>query len=478
MEEQHYDYGMIGLGTMGRNLVYNMCDHGYTVAGFDKDLSKVETLEQGKGNYQIYGARKVKDFMDALKKPREILLLVPAGSAVDSVIDELKPWMSGDDLVMDCGNSHYTDTNLRIKKLAEENIHFMGIGISGGESGARYGPSIMPGGSKTAYERVAPMLEAISAKVKGEPCVTFLGPGSAGHYVKMVHNGIEYALMQLIAESYQILKQGAGMNNDQLHSIFFKWDEGPLQSYLISITADIFKQQDDLTGNYLVDMILDSAHQKGTGAWTTEDAMALQVPVPVIDVAVSMRNISALKEERQAAQKQLQGPDVKIAGDRKELVDSLEHALYFSVITVFAQGMALLHHASDVYKYDLKLEDIAGVWREGCIIRASVLNDIRTVFAARPALSNLMLSEVFMETLVGLQEHTRRIVQTGVGSGIPLPALMASLTYYDSYRSGWLPDNLLQAQRDYFGAHTYERTDREGVFHTQWNQKQDESWKH
>lgn len=472
MVKKLYDYGMIGLGTMGRNLVYNMCDHGYTVAGYDKDLSKVETLEQEKGNYDLCGSQSINEFIDALKKPRVILLLVPAGSIVDSVISKIKPWMSKDDMIIDCGNSHYTDTNLRIKKLEKEKIHFMGVGISGGEFGARNGPSIMPGGSKKAYARVTPLFQAISAKANGEPCVAYLGPDSAGHYVKMVHNGIEYAFMQLIAESYQLLKQAAGMSNDEMHDIFLKWNNGLLKSYLVSITADIFKQKDNLSENRLVDMILDSAHQKGTGAWTTEDAMALQVPVTVIDVAVSMRNISILKEERLVAQKQLHGPDNKLKIDKKELVDSLEHALYFSIITVFAQGMALLKSASDAYHYDLKLEDIAGIWRAGCIIRASVLDDIMAAVIEQPLLSNLMLSGVFKEKLAVLQKNARKIVKTGIDTGIPLPAFSASLSYYDSYRSGWLPDNLLQAQRDYFGAHTYERTDRKGTFHTDWYQKQ------
>jgi 6-phosphogluconate dehydrogenase len=472
MRKKLYDYGMIGLGTMGRNLVYNICDHGYTVAGFDKDLSKVETLEQDKGNYDLCGTHSIKEFTDVLKKPRVILLLVPAGSIVDSVINKLKPGMSKDDLIIDCGNSHYTDTNLRIKKLEKEKIHFMGVGISGGEFGARNGPSIMPGGSKKAYARVAPLFQAISAKANGEPCIAYLGPGSAGHYVKMVHNGIEYAFMQLIAESYQLLKQAAGMSNDELHDIFLKWNNGSLKSYLVSITADIFKQKDNLTENCLIDMILDSAHQKGTGAWTTEDAMALQVPVPVIDVAVSMRNISILKEERMVAQKQLHGPAIQIVIDKQELVDSLENALYFSIITVFSQGMALLHNASDAYHYDLNLEDIARIWREGCIIRASVLDDIMAAVTEQPILSNLMLSGVFKEKLAGLQENARKVIQTSINAGIPLPAFNASLSYYDSYRSGWLPDNLLQAQRDYFGAHTYERTDRKGTFHTDWHQKQ------
>ena len=470
MEEQGYDYGMIGLGTMGRNLVYNMCDQGYSVAGYDKDTSMIETLEQYKGNFKILGSRNLKELTDVLKKPRVLILLVPAGPIVDAIIETLKPLLSQDDLVIDCGNSHFMDTNLRIEKLAKENINFMGIGVSGGEYGARNGPSIMPGGSIAMYARVEPMLEAISAKANGEPCVTYLGTGSAGHYVKMVHNGIEYALMELIAEAYHLLKQGAGMTNNQLQTIFSKWNEGSLQSFLISITAEIFKKKDDLTGNDLVDMILDTAHQKGTGAWTTEDAMALQVPVPVIDISVSMRTISVLRTERQAAEKALSGPERKINYTNEELVDALEHALNFAIITVFAQGMELLHYASNVYMYNLKLENIAALWREGCIIRSSVLDDIRSAFAMQPTLPNLMLSGVFKERLAGLQENARQIARIGLDTGIPLPAFMASVAYYDSYRSGWLPGNLLQAQRDYFGAHTYERIDREGIFHTQWDQ--------
>jgi 6-phosphogluconate dehydrogenase len=470
MEEQHYDYGMIGLGTMGRNLVYNMCDHGYSVAGFDKDISKVDTLEKEKGNYKIQGARTTEEFVNVLKQPRVIMLLVPAGPIVDSVVDELKPLLSKDDLIIDCGNSHFTDTNRRLETLAKENIHFMGVGISGGESGARYGPSIMPGGSKEAYQRIAPMLEAVSAKVKGESCVTFLGNGSAGHYVKMVHNGIEYALMQLISEAYHLLKVDAGMNNDELHTIFSKWDKGMLQSFLISITADIFLQQDDLTTNRLIDMILDSAKQNGTGAWTSQDSMSLLVPIPAIDTAVSVRDLSALKGERKAAHQQLQGPDAKFNGDKKELLDALERALYFSMITTYAQGMALLHQASITYKYELKLQDIASIWRGGCIIRAALLDDIRSAFVAQPTLSNLILNEVFAKKLNTVQKDARQILRTGIETAIPMPAFMSSLSYYDSYCAGWLPANLIQAQRDYFGAHTYERTDRKGIFHTHWNQ--------
>lgn len=470
--EQSYDFGMIGLGTMGRNLVYNMCSHGYAVAGYDKDIAMVEELEKGKGNFHLTGARNINQLIDALKTPRIILLLVPAGPIVDAVIQELIPLLSKEDVIMDCGNSHFTDTDRRIFQLAKNNLHFMGVGISGGEYGARNGPSIMPGGSLEIYEKVAPMLKAVAAKASGEPCVTYLGNGSAGHYVKMVHNGIEYALMELIAETYQLMKQGAGMTNKELHDVYFKWNEGTLHSFLISITADIFTKKDEHTANDLVDMILDSTGQKGTGAWTTEDAMALEVPVPVIDISVTMRNLSALKKERLEAEKLLQGPKKEINMDKNQVVDILADALDFAIVTVFAQGMELLQKASTVYKYDLNLENIAAIWRDGCIIRASVLEELRTALVTQPDLSNLMLSQVFKERLTGLQDKIRQAACMGINAGIPIPAFTASLNYYDSYRSGWLPGNLLQAQRDYFGAHTYERTDQQGIFHTQWNQKE------
>jgi 6-phosphogluconate dehydrogenase len=471
MKEQKFDYGMIGLGTMGRNLVYNMSDHGYTVIGFDKNNSQVETLKKEAGNDKVSATSNLDEFLKALKTPKVIMMLVPAGKIVDEVINELKPFLSEDDLLMDCGNSHFTDTNKRNAQLEESAIHFMGVGISGGELGARHGPSIMPGGPKKVYERVAKMLEAVSAKVNKEPCVTWLGPGSAGHYVKMVHNGIEYGLMQLISEVYHLLKQCAGMNNDELHTVFLKWNEGELQSYLIEITADIFTQKDELTDSRIIDKILDSAKQNGTGTWTSEDAMSLQVPIPVIDIAVSMRDLSAYKKERQAVQKNMQGPETKFTGDKKELVKWVEQALYFSIITVYAQGMALLQSASEKYNYGLKLENIAAIWRGGCIIRASLLEEIRTAFSQQPDLSNLLLSDAFSKKLMQSQTGIRKAVQTAVESGVPVPAMMGALAYFDSYRSGWLPANLIQAQRDDFGAHTYERNDREGIFHTHWNQK-------
>lgn len=315
------------------------------------------------------------------------------------------------------------------------------------------------------------MLKAVSAKANNEPCVTWLGPGSAGHYVKMVHNGIEYGLMQLIAEAYHLLKECAAMSNDELHTVFSKWNEGELQSYLIEITADIFMQKDELTDSRIIDRILDSAKQKGTGAWTSEDAMNLQVPIPVIDIAVSMRDLSAYKNEREVAHQNMGGSEVKFTGDKNDLVKWVEQALYFSIITVYVQGMALLQVASKKYKYDLKLEDIAAIWRGGCIIRAALLEDIRSAFSKQPDLSNLILSVAFSKKLMQSQEGIRKVIQTGVGFGIPVPAMMGALAYFDSYRSGWLPANLIQAQRDDFGAHTYERNDREGIFHTHWNQK-------
>ena len=471
MKEQKFDYGMIGLGTMGRNLVYNMSDHGYTVIGFDKNNSQVETLKKEAGNDKVFATSNLDEFLKALKTPKVIMMLVPAGKIVDEVINELKPFLSENDLLMDCGNSHFTDTNKRNEQLEESAIHFMGVGISGGELGARYGPSIMPGGPRKVYERVAEVLEAVSAKVNKEPCVTWLGPGSAGHYVKMVHNGIEYGLMQLISEVYHLLKECAGMNNDELHTVFSKWNEGELQSYLIEITADIFTQKDDLTDSLVIDKILDSAKQNGTGAWTSEDAMNLQVPIPVIDIAVSMRDLSAYKKEREATHQNIEGPETKFTGDKNELVKQMEQALYFSIITVYAQGMALLQVASKKYKYDLKLENIAAIWRGGCIIRASLLEDIRAAFSKHPDLSNLLLSDAFSKKLMQSQNGIRKVIQTAVESGVPVPAMMGALGYFDSYRSTWLPANLIQAQRDDFGAHTYERNDREGIFHTHWNQK-------
>jgi len=471
MNEQIFDYGMIGLGTMGRNLAFNMNDHGFSVMGYDKNSAQVGLFKKEVDDHTLAATMNLEEFILSLKTPRAIIILVPAGKTVDNVINELKPLLSENDLMMDCGNSHFTDTNNRIEKLAGSTIHFMGIGVSGGESGARYGPSIMPGGPKEIYTRVAPMLEAVSAKVNNEPCVTWLGPGSAGHYVKMVHNGIEYGLMQLIAETYHVLKIVGGLNNDELHLVFSTWNKGILQSFLIEITAAIFLQKDDLSNKSLVDMILDSAKQKGTGGWTSEDAINLQVPIPVIDIAVSMRHMSGLKKERKIAAAKLSGHDAKQTDNKTELVDMLEQALYFAMITVFAQGMALLQAASQKYEYDLQPAHIAKIWRSGCIIRAALLEDILTAFSKKPDLPNLMISKSIAEKLQHSEKGIRYIIRKAVDNGIPVPSMMMALAYYDSYRSEWLPANLLQAQRDFFGAHTYERNDKDGIFHTQWKQQ-------
>ncbi|MGE5316390.1 MAG: NADP-dependent phosphogluconate dehydrogenase [Chloroflexota bacterium] len=472
MENQLFDFGMIGLGTMGRNLVFNMCHHGYSVAGYDKDQSKVTDLQNEKGTYNLSGINDLSQFVQSLKMPRVILMLVPAGPIVDSVIDELRPLISENDLIIDCGNSHFTDTDRRITALSKEHIHFMGIGISGGETGARFGPSIMPGGNKESYERIAAMLSAVAAKVDGDPCVTFIGNGSAGHYVKMVHNGIEYALMQAIAESYQLLKEIAGLGNKELHDVYQKWNKGVLQSYLIEITAAIFSQKDDAgEAGYLIDKILDSAHQKGTGKWMSQNSMDIQVPVPTIDAAVAARDLSALKDERKTISEKLKGPAKEPSATKSEFIDQVEKAICFSMITTFAQGISLLQRASAVYEYNVNPAEVLKIWRGGCIIRAAVLNDLIVAFKNNTGLTNLMLDNQIAYKLMELQKSIRNILTTAIANGIPVPALMASMAYFDGFRTERLPSNLIQAQRDFFGAHTYERTDLNGTFHTQWDQE-------
>jgi 6-phosphogluconate dehydrogenase len=464
------DIGMVGLGVMGRNFALNMADHGFGVAGHDLDPAKVRLLhEEGKG-LDVHGADEAEAFLALLAKPRTIMMLVPAGKPVDSVVNDLLPRLDRGDLLIDGGNSHFTDTDVRAKMLADKGILFMGVGVSGGESGARHGPSLMAGGPEEAWKRVKPIFEACAARVDGDPCVAYLGKGSAGHYVKMVHNGIEYALMELIAETYDFMKRGLDLNDDELAQVYDRWNRGDLKSFLVEIASQIFVRVDERTGKRLVDVILDRAAQLGTGMWTSQDAMQLQVPVPTIDAAVSMRDLSSYKTERIREAKVLHGPDGACAGcDREEMISRLEGSLYFGTIMTFSQGMALLSAALQRYGYGYTLEDVARIWRGGCIIRAAVLEDVREAYRAHPKLPNLLMSPPFMKKAEARQEDLRTVVCAAAQLGIPAPAMMASLAWFDAHRSAWLPANLIQAQRDWFGAHTYERVDDKGTFHTVWS---------
>jgi 6-phosphogluconate dehydrogenase len=469
MTEDRYDLGLIGLGVMGRNFLLNVADHGFAAVGYDLDADKVSTLAgQGGGTHRIMATGELAEFVGVLRRPRAILLLVPAGGAVDQVIGELRPRLESADVIIDGGNSHFTDTDRRATELADSKLHFMGMGVSGGEYGARHGPSIMPGGPTAAYARVEQMLTAAAAKVDDEPCVAHLGPGSAGHYVKMVHNGIEYGLMQLIAESYDVLHRGLGMEVDQLQDTYAGWNEGDLAGYLMEITALIFARKDERTGRPLIDVIEDAARQKGTGKWTSEDAMDLQVPTPTIDAAVMARNLSAQKKERERASETLRGPEPNLSGERPELIEQTRQALRASMLLTYVQGMALLRRASDQRNYNLDLATVARIWRAGCIIRAAVLEDIRTALHELPELQNLLHHGAFADKVVRDQGALRRIVAAAAAAGLSVPALSASLAYLDGYRTARLPANLIQAQRDYFGSHTYERIDAEGSFHTHW----------
>jgi 6-phosphogluconate dehydrogenase len=462
------EIGMVGLGVMGRNLLLNMADHGFVVAGYDKDKNKVDNLHKEANEQPVYGATTVEAFLQLLRTPRAIMLLVPAGSPVDGVINELLPHLKPGDLIIDAGNSHFTDTDSRAQHLQEQHIQFLGVGISGGEEGARLGPSIMPGGMKAAYEQVRPIFEAVAAKVNGDPCVTYLGPGSVGHYVKMVHNGIEYGIMQLIAETYDLMKRGLGLNNDQLRNVYHSWNESELNSYLIEITSHIFAKKDKKTGKQLIDEILAVAKQTGTGMWTSQSGMILQVPIPTIDLAVIMRDMSVLVKEREQASHLYQRPIALSSVDHKSFITQLKGALFSAMIMVYAQGMALLAVASDHYGWQLDLAAVARIWRGGCIIRARLLEDICAAFHVNRLLPNLLLDPNLAQKIITQETCLRQIVCQASLLGVPAPGLMTTLSYLDAYRSIWLPANLIQAQRDYFGAHTYERTDAKGTFHTEW----------
>ena len=466
-----YKIGIVGLGVMGHNLALNMERNGFPVAGYDLDAVKTKAFLEGPGaGKNIIGVDSPAALMAALEKPRRILLMVPAGAPVDSAITQLKPLLEPGDILMDGGNSFFLDTERRNKALEVEGFNYIGTGVSGGEEGALWGPSIMPGGQRQAWEATAPIFRAIAAKAEdGQPCVEYIGPRGAGHYVKMVHNGIEYGDMQLIAEIYDILHRGLGLSSRELHTIFAEWNTGELKSYLIEITADIFEKIDAETGRPVVDLILDEAQQKGTGKWTSQNALDVSAPIPTINAAVESRILSGLKAQRVTASRVIRGPKPEYKGNRARLIDAARQALYASKITSYAQGLGLLKIASEDYQYNLNLGEIAKIWRAGCIIRACLLGDIMSAYARDPALTNLLLDETFRAAVESRQGAWRFVVQTAVGMGIPALALSASLAYFDAYRSERLPANLIQAQRDYFGAHTYRRVDREGTFHTEWN---------
>ncbi len=468
MSTEKYVLGMIGLGTMGRNLLLNIADHGFKVSGFDKDGSKVELLDQA-GNANAKAFSSATEFISNLQKPRAVMMLVPAGKIVDSVIAEIAPLLDKGDLIIDGGNSHFTDTNRRVEELKAKGLHFFGMGISGGEEGARKGPSMMPGGDPDAYEVVRPIFEALAAKVNGAPCVTYIGPGASGHFVKMVHNGIEYGLMQLIAETYEVMQKGLGLSGEQIHEIFSRWNEGKLKSFLIEITRDIFAFKENGSNKLLLDFIKDEARSKGTGKWTSQVAMDLQLPIPTIDSAVEMRDLSKFKELRTAASSLYKDGSIKLNTEQQKFIKSLEDALYFSTIITYAQGMHLLSQASKEYTYALKLDQIALIWRGGCIIRSVFLEDIYQAFKKDNNLAHLLLDSNVAKKVNDSIAGMRHVVSSCVSSGIAAPAYSASLSYFDALRSQRMPSNLIQAQRDYFGAHTYERIDAPNTFHSQWN---------
>lgn len=469
MSNNLFDFGMIGLGVMGRNLLLNTADHGFSVIGFDKDETKTAALEAAATEgTTVKGVPDLAHMVQQLQRPRKLMMLVPAGKPVDDVIESLLPLVEKGDVIIDGGNSHYTDTLRRVKYLREKEIHFMGVGVSGGEQGARTGPSIMPGGDVEAYGHVKPLLEAISAKVNGEPCVAYLGKEGAGHYVKMVHNGIEYAIMQLISEAYTLLKH-AGLNNDELHETFKRWNEGALQSFLVEITADIFLQNDDKTSARLVDVISDKAGSKGTGKWTSQDSMELPVAVPVIDTAVAMRTISGYKEERVKASALYNESGAALNISTEEWVKQVHDALYFATILSYAQGLAMLYQASKELAMDIPLPEVVSVWRGGCIIRSTLLETFTQAYKQSPDLSNILLDAGVASLVKSVESNTRAVVAQAALSGIPAAAFMSSLAYFDAYRTERMATNLIQAQRDYFGAHTYQRTDISGSFHTEWN---------
>ena len=473
--EQTADIALIGLAVMGQNLILNMNDHGYTVVAYNRTVSKVDEFlnDAAKGRSTIIGARSIEEVASLLKRPRKIMLMVKAGAAVDDFIEMLLPHLEAGDLIIDGGNSHFPDSIRRTKYLESKGLLFCGSGVSGGEEGARFGPSMMPGGSPKAWPLVKDIFQAIAAKTPdGSPCCDWMGEDGAGHYVKMVHNGIEYGDMQLICEAYQVLKEGLGMSNDEMHAVFTEWNKGELDSYLIQITSEILAYKDE-HNEYVVDKILDTAGQKGTGKWTSVNSLDLGMPLTLIGEAVYARCLSAMKDGRVEASKILTGPKFQFEGDRKAFVEDIRQALLASKIVSYAQGFMLLREAAKEYHWNLNYGSMALVWREGCIIRSAFLGKIKEEFDRNPALSNLLLDPYFTAVIARCQPSWRRVVAKAVEAGVPAPAFTTALSFYDGYRSERLPANLLQAQRDYFGAHTYERVDqpRGKFFHTNWTGK-------
>ncbi len=469
MADNKYDFGMVGLGVMGSNLLMNMADHGFAVIGYDKNPDKTKLFESSatKGT-TVKGVNNLKEMVDQLKVPRKIMMLVPAGSPVDSVINDLLPVLDQGDIIIDGGNSHYIDTLKRIKFLQDQGFHFMGIGISGGEEGARKGPSIMPGGDKEAYKLVEPILKAVAAQVNSEPCVGYLGKDAAGHYVKMVHNGIEYAIMQLISECYDLMHNGLGYTNEQMHRVFKDWNNGEMKSFLLEISAEIFEKKDDKkTNNYLVDMILDKAGAKGTGKWTSQEGLDIPMPIPTIDSAVMMRNLSSLIEERKEASVLYKTTYQKIDEDSTSVESFLKDALFFATVISYTQGLALLTKASEELKMDIPLPEVVSVWRGGCIIRSALLDLFKNAYK-KPGLKNLLLDEKIADVVMQKLDGIQKVVSKAALCNFPCAGLMSSLNYFNAYRRNLLPTNLIQAQRDFFGAHTYQRIDEEGIFHSEW----------
>ena len=464
-------FGMMGLAVMGRNLALNVEEHGFPVSVWNRESEKVDAFIDEFQAKQFIGTKSLEEFVQSLERPRRLMMLIKAGPPVDQMMDKLKPLLEPGDVVIDGGNSYFKDTQRREANWRSAGLNFVGSGVSGGEDGARFGPSLMPGGSTEAYEHIKPIFEAIAAKTDSGPCVTYVGPDGAGHFVKMVHNGIEYGDMQLIAEAYDILGSALQLEAPELAEIFSEWNRGELESFLIEITADIFRVRDEETGRPLVDLVLDKAEQKGTGKWTAQEAIDMGVPIPTIAAALDSRVISSMKDERVAASKKIKGPRAKkVRGDKQKLIKAVHDALYASKICSYAQGLSLIRRGSDAHNWNINLSEMARIWKGGCIIRARFLDSIMRAYDRKPKLPNLLLDDEFRKWIRAAQSNWRLAVKTALSMGVPVPAMSASLSYFDSYRTARLPQNLTQAQRDYFGSHTYERIDHPelGHVHTDW----------